>query len=66
MTANGRCLSVEMQFRGHSGYELPERQIGDPELTGVGACRHALLLGSNSDPGCYAVGTASEPGALCS
>jgi hypothetical protein len=21
------CLSVEMQFRGHTGYELPERQI---------------------------------------
>jgi hypothetical protein len=27
-----RCLSVEMQFRGHTGYELPERQIGDLEL----------------------------------
>jgi hypothetical protein len=26
-----RCLSVEMQFRGHTGYELPERQIGDLE-----------------------------------
>ena len=24
-----RCLSVEMQFRGHTGYELPERQIPD-------------------------------------
>jgi lincosamide nucleotidyltransferase A/C/D/E len=27
-----RCLSVGMQFRGHTGYELPERQIGDLEL----------------------------------
>lgn len=27
-----RCLSVEMQFRGHTGYELPERQIPDIEL----------------------------------
>jgi lincosamide nucleotidyltransferase A/C/D/E len=27
-----RCLSVEMQFRGHTGYELPERQIRDLEL----------------------------------
>ena len=27
-----RCLSVEMQFRGHTGYELPERQIPDLEL----------------------------------
>lgn len=27
-----RCLSVEMQFRGHTGYELPERQIGDLRL----------------------------------
>ncbi len=27
-----RCLSVEMQFRGHTGYELPERQIGDLEF----------------------------------
>jgi len=26
------CLSVEMQFRGHTGYELPERQIPDLEL----------------------------------
>jgi hypothetical protein len=26
-----RCLSVEMH-RGHTGYELPERQIGDLEL----------------------------------
>jgi hypothetical protein len=37
-----RCLSVEMQFRGHTGYELPERQIPDPELLrerfGVEAC----------------------------
>jgi len=27
-----RCRSVEMQFRGHTGYELPERQIPDLEL----------------------------------
>jgi hypothetical protein len=27
-----RCLSVEMQFRGHKGCELPERQIPDLEL----------------------------------
>ncbi len=27
-----RCLSVAMQFRGHTGYELPERQIPDLEL----------------------------------
>ncbi len=27
-----RCLSVEMQFRGHTGYELPERQIPDLKL----------------------------------
>jgi hypothetical protein len=27
-----RCLSVEMQFRGHTGYEFPERQTGDLEL----------------------------------
>ena len=27
-----RCLCAEMQFRGHTGYELPERQIGDLEL----------------------------------
>jgi hypothetical protein len=27
-----RCLSVEMQFRGHTGYELPERQTPDLEL----------------------------------
>jgi hypothetical protein len=27
-----RCLSVEMQFRVHTGYELPERQIGDLDL----------------------------------
>jgi hypothetical protein len=27
-----RCLSVGMQFRGHTGYELPERQITDLEL----------------------------------
>jgi len=27
-----RCLSVEMQFRGHTGYELPERQIPDLEF----------------------------------
>jgi lincosamide nucleotidyltransferase A/C/D/E len=27
-----RCLSVEMQSRGHNGYELPERQIPDLEL----------------------------------
>jgi hypothetical protein len=27
-----RCLSVEMQSRGHTGYELPERQIPDLEL----------------------------------
>jgi len=27
-----RCLSVEMQFRGHTGYELPERQIPDLDL----------------------------------
>jgi lincosamide nucleotidyltransferase A/C/D/E len=27
-----RCLSAEMQFRGHTGYELPERQIPDLEL----------------------------------
>jgi hypothetical protein len=27
-----RCLSVEMQFRGHTGYVLPERQIPDLEL----------------------------------
>jgi hypothetical protein len=27
-----RCLSVETQFRGHTGYELPERQIGDLAL----------------------------------
>jgi hypothetical protein len=26
------CLSVEMQFRGHTGYELPGRQIPDLEL----------------------------------
>ena len=30
--AHVRCLSVEMQFRGHTGYELPERQIGDLAL----------------------------------
>lgn len=27
-----RCVSVEMQFRGHTGCELPERQIADLEL----------------------------------
>jgi hypothetical protein len=27
-----RCISVEMQFRGHTGYELPERRIPDLEL----------------------------------
>jgi lincosamide nucleotidyltransferase A/C/D/E len=27
-----RCLSVEMQFRGHTGYEVPERQIPDLKL----------------------------------
>jgi hypothetical protein len=27
-----RCLSVEMQFRGHTGYELPERQVRDLKL----------------------------------
>jgi hypothetical protein len=27
-----RCLSDEMQFRGHTGYEFPERQTGDLEL----------------------------------
>jgi hypothetical protein len=27
-----RCLSVEMQFRGHTGYELPERQLRDLDL----------------------------------
>jgi lincosamide nucleotidyltransferase A/C/D/E len=27
-----RCLSVEMQFRGHTGYELPEQQVRDLEL----------------------------------
>jgi len=27
-----RCLSVEMQFRVHTGYELPERQIPDLKL----------------------------------
>ncbi len=27
-----RCRSVEMQLRGHTGYELPERQIPDLEL----------------------------------
>jgi hypothetical protein len=27
-----RCLSAPMQFRGHTGYELPERQIADLEL----------------------------------
>jgi lincosamide nucleotidyltransferase A/C/D/E len=27
-----RCLSVEMQFRGHTSYELPARQILDLEL----------------------------------
>jgi lincosamide nucleotidyltransferase A/C/D/E len=26
------CLSVEIQFRGHKGYELPARQIHDLEL----------------------------------
>jgi hypothetical protein len=26
------CLSVEIQFRGHKGYELPARQIPDLEL----------------------------------
>jgi hypothetical protein len=26
-----RCVSVEMQFRGYMGYELPERQIPDLE-----------------------------------
>jgi hypothetical protein len=27
-----RCLSVERQFRGHTGYELPERHIPDLAL----------------------------------
>jgi hypothetical protein len=27
-----RCLSVEMESRGHTGYELRERQIPDLEL----------------------------------
>lgn len=27
-----RCLSVEMQFRGHTGYPIPARQIPDLEL----------------------------------
>ncbi|MEW5826412.1 MAG: nucleotidyltransferase family protein [Candidatus Bipolaricaulota bacterium] len=27
-----QCLSVRMQFRGHTGYKLPERQVADLEL----------------------------------